>query len=162
MVAIRIDSSRPFHCASMIATSSAVALEIGLEVAPAEDGLERGDRRRGRLPDAGERLRLVHVHFEPQQVERLDRLGDAPQALGLVVEVEIDSDAHAGTGALAQRRELRNQRVEDVVGQIELGMAEAGAGHARGELPTALVVEQQQVGLERLEAALARLAGGAR
>src|SRR4029078_13411442 len=98
----------------------------------------------------------------PQQVERFDRLGDPPQSLGLVVEVEIDEEAHAGPGALTQRGELGNQRVEDVVGEIELGMADAGTGHARGELPTTLVVEQQQVGLERLEAALARLAGGAR
>ncbi len=52
-----------------------------------------------------------------------------------------------------------DQRIQDVVGEIELGMANAGTGHPGSELPAALVVEQQQVGLECLETPLARLAG---
>ena len=44
--------------------------------------------------------------------------------------------------------------------RLSSGWPIAGAGHAGGELPPALGVEQQQVGLEGLEAALARFAGG--
>ena len=73
-----------------------------------------------------QRLRLVHVHLEPHQVERLDLLGDAAEAFGLVVEVEIDRDAE-----LSGRRPARSaascamQRVEHLLRQVELGMARA-------------------------------------
>src|SRR5262249_44781558 len=59
-----------------------------------------------------------------------------------------------------QSVELIDQRREDVVVEVELGMSGAGADHAGSELPPAFGVEQQHVGLERLEAALARLARG--
>ena len=112
------------------------------------------------MPDEAQRLRLEQVHFEPQQVERFDRLGDAAQPLGFVVEVEVEQEPHAFAGALAQGGELIDQCGQHVLGEVELGMTGAGADHAGGNETAALVIEQQHVGFERLEAALARLARG--
>jgi hypothetical protein len=124
----------------------AMAVEIGLERAPAEDRLQRSDRGRGRLPDQAQRGGLVEIHLEPHQLERLELLGEPPEAFRLVVEIEVDDEAHLRPGAGAQRRELCDQRRDDLLRKIELRVALA-ARRSRGILAAALMVEYQNIGL---------------
>src|SRR6185437_10312273 len=130
-------------------------LEERTELLDAVDRLERGDRRRGRAADRGEAGRVVQVDLDPAHVERLDRLGDALVAFDVLAEIQIDMQPHLRAGAVAKRRELvrdgEDQFVVDVLVEHRRVRLKARRRHA-----WLAAVEQQGIGLERLEAVLHR------
>ena len=104
--------------------------------------------------------RLVHVHFEPHQVERLDLLGDAAEALGLVVEID-DRPRCARFGPAPSRKAVSCAISASSIssGRLSSGWPGAARG-ARRVLAAAVLVEHQEVRLDRLVAEVARLARG--
>ena len=68
------------------------------------------------MPHVCERARVEQVDLEPEQVERLEGLGDANAALGLEVEVQVDDRSCRIPGALAKRLEQKNERIGDLLG----------------------------------------------
>ena len=66
-----------------------VVLEVGDVVAHVKQVFARADARGGGVFYLAQALRLVHVDFEPQHVERLQGFGDSQRAFRLEVEVEV-------------------------------------------------------------------------
>ncbi len=136
-----------------------VRLEIGLEVAAMGKRLAGRDRAHGAGADVGERIGIVGIDLEPGEVVRRDRIGDALEALGLEMEVDVQHQPHLGSDRVAERRHRALGGLGDAVVPVELGPAR-GAPEARAERDQATArIGGQDVGLERAEAARFHLLG---
>ena len=96
---------------------------------------------------------IVDVQLEPEEAEVVKRARHLQVALGLEVEIEVEQDADVGAGAGAQRLQLGAQGVDDgALGvQRRPSWRTAKARHVQARL----TVEQEDVGLQGFEAALA-------
>ena len=131
-------------------------VEIGLELAQADQRLAAGDGRPRGAAHLGEADRVVGIDLVPEQFVRVERVHDLQQPLGAEVEVEVQQYVHVGAGALAERFDLRPQRVDDLALDVQVGLA---GGHVEARRPEPRpVVEKEHVGLQAGEARLARLA----
>ena len=138
-----------------------VIVEERLELAPAVQRLARRDRAGRAALDLGQRRRVVRVDLQPGQVERRDRLGDALEALGLEVEVDVEMDAHLRADRGTDGRELIAQPAQQPVVPVQFRPARraAEAWHVGGGLA---VLDRDDVGLQRAEARPLHLLGMAR
>ena len=134
------------------------ALEVGTEPADAEQRLARRDGGAHTLADSGEGGRVVEIDLEPGEPEVVEGTGDLEVALGLEVEVEVETDSDVRPGPVAQRPELAPQGVDDAPIGVQLRPT-GGAGKARHVQARAVCVEEEYVGLESAEAAVADFSG---
>ena len=77
-----------------------VLLEVGTVTAQGVEVLARADTRGGGLLDLQQRVRVIQVDFQPQQVERLQRLGDAQTAS--VLKLKFRSRQRSTSGPTAR------------------------------------------------------------
>ena len=127
-------------------------IEVVAKAAATEHRFERADRRRGRLPDQAQRLRLVKVHLEPHQVERLDLSGNLAKAFWLVVKIEIDREPHSGPAPSRSASSCDDDRSITSASMFSAGKSGPPA-RPRSVQSRAILVEDQHIGLQRLEAA---------
>ena len=130
-----------------------IVLEIGLEAAHPEQRLAGGDRGLERVADAPQRGGIVNVELEPEEAEVVEGARHLQVALGLEVEIEVQQDADIRARAGAKRLQLGAQGIDDGAVGVQRRpprrAAEARYVQAR------LTVEQEDVGLQGLEAELA-------
>ena len=105
------------------------------------------------VADQPQAFRIVGIDLQPEQIVGLAGARDLDVALGFEVEVGVEQDAHVVAGALAEGRQPVGDGGQHRAVGIELGIAraarEAGLVHV-GRID----IEAEDVGLERLEAAL--------
>ena len=110
------------------------------------------------VADVAQRLRVARVDLHPEDVEGRDRLRDLQEALRLEVEVQVHEDVDVRAGALTKRGELLPERPQDVAIGVQLG--EAAPAREAGRVQVRVLAEDEHVGLERGEAALAYFLAG--
>src|SRR5262245_32767478 len=107
--------------------------------------------------DIPQSLRVEGVDFHPEHVEGGDLAQNPKVAFGRGVEVEVEQEIHAGSGAFAHGLQMQAQVVENVPVDIELGIkGNRKAGPPAPGVLAAWLVEEN-VGLEGAETLLAHL-----
>src|SRR5262245_16797787 len=148
---MRADSHKPFQCTSMIATSTARCSRNGrYSFNPWIDSSEPTGVREERRTRASAPGSWVSISSQVRLNGSSAR--DLDEAIGALIEVEVEHQPRVGTDAVAEgTQELRhladNAIVRPAIEKARHG-SEAGAelGPARHEIA--------RIGLERLEAAL--------
>ena len=107
----------------MMATSIDWFSKNGPVVAAAEQALAGGDRNHGALADVAQRRRDRECRSRPRRGRTAPWRAPLEEALGLVVEVEVDQDVDVRPGALAEGGELIADRVDNLAVGVELGEA---------------------------------------
>ncbi len=100
----------------------------------------------------------MRVDFQPGQIGRRHRLGDAFEALGLEVEIDVEVDTHVRANRLADRHQLLGHPARQPVVPIQFRPTHAAAEprHVRGQRT---IHDRNDIGLQGAEPASLHILG---
>jgi hypothetical protein len=134
-------------------------LEIQQELAHPEEGFARTDRVPALLADVGERLGVVDVELDPEEVEVFESAYDADESFRPGVEIQVQQDLYIRPRAVAKRLKMGPDAPDERLVDVETGGERGAEARHPGADRSVLVAEHVRLerGKSHLAGILARL-----